>query len=335
MKKLLLVSVLMLLSLTSAGCGKSGEPIRKTALKLNTVVQVTIYDSQDESLLDGCMEVCDRYEQLLSRTVDTSEISRLNSGEMDLVSEETAGLIRRGLYYGDLSEGAFDIAIEPVSRLWDFTAETPSLPDREDLEKALPLVDYRGVHVDGCRVTFDQAGMGIELGAIAKGYIADRLKEYLLANGVKSAVINLGGNVLCVGSRPDGKPFQIGIQKPYAGYQEITAVAEITDLSVVSSGIYERYITVDNKQYHHILDPKTGMPFDNGLVAVTVFTKDSTDGDALSTACFALGMEKGMELLENLDGVYGGIFITKDYELHYTEGLKSRIKITETPNSGK
>lgn len=335
MKKLLFASALILMSLAAAGCGKSSEPIRKTALKLNTVVQVSIYDSGDEALLDGCMEVCDRYEQLLSRTIDTSEISRLNRGETDLISEETAALIRRGLYYGDLSEGAFDITIEPVSGLWDFTAETPSLPGKEELEKALSLVDYRGIHVDGCHVVFDRAGMGIELGAIAKGYIADRIKEYLMANGVKSAVINLGGNVLCVGKRPDGKPFQIGIQKPYAGYQETAAVAEITDLSVVSSGIYERYITVDNKQYHHILDPKTGMPFDNGLVAVTVFTQDSVDGDALSTACFALGMEKGMELLESLDGVYGGIFITEDYELHYTGGLKDRITITETPNSGK
>ena len=163
--------------------------------------------------------------------------------------------------------------------------------------------------------------MGIELGAIAKGFIADKLKEHLKENGVTSGTVNLGGNVLCIGKKTDGSPFRIGIQHPFENRNEVITAIKAEDISVVSSGVYERYFMQDGKMYHHILDPSTGYPYNNGLVAITVISGKSVDGDALSTTCFAMGLEKGMEFANSLDSVYA-LFITEEGKLHDSEGFK-------------
>lgn len=317
------------LPLCLTGCQKKQDDyISKTNYMLNTIVTIQIYDSTDETLLDGCFDLCRQYEEMFSRTIDTSEISRLNRGEITEVSDETAELIQKGLYYAGLSEGAFDITIAPVSSLWDFSSgsENPSLPEQHMLEQALELVDYENVDLNGTQLSFAKKGMALDLGAIAKGYIADRLKTYLMEHGVSSATINLGGNLLCIGKKPSGEPFRIGIQKPFADHNEIIGTVAIDDLSVVSSGIYERYITVDGKQYHHILNPATGYPYDNGLTSVTIISARSVDGDALSTSCFCLGLEKGMELIDSIPDCYA-IFITTDNTLHYSNGLEDTFQL--------
>lgn len=311
---------------------KKQEPISSTAFKLNTVVTLTLYDSTDEELLQKAMDLCDDYEQLFSRTLETSEIYQLNHGTLPnqehtyTVSAETAELISKGLEYGNLSKGAFDITIGPVSSLWDFTSERKKVPIKEELNAALPLVNYQNVQVTNEQITFAKEGMMLDLGAIAKGYIADKIKEFLVKHGVKSATINLGGNVLCIGEKPDGMPFRIGIQKPFADRSETIAVMDITDKSVVSSGIYERYFEQDGVFYHHILNPATGMPYDNHLVSVTIISDKSVDGDGLSTSCFALGLEKGMELINNLPDVQA-VFITDDYEMHYSDEFEDEIEM--------
>lgn len=309
------------------------EPISATAFKLNTVVTVNIYDSADKKLLDEVMELCDQYEKLFSRTLSSSEIFQLNNQTLKqengafILSSETTELISKGLYYGSLSDGAFDIAIAPISSLWDFTSEEKKVPADEAIQAALPLVNYEDVSIEGNKLTFAKEGMGLDLGAIAKGYIADKMKEFLVSKGVKSATINLGGNVLCIGKKPDNTPFRIGIQKPFADRSETIAVIDIEDKSVVSSGIYERYFEKDGTFYHHILNPDTGYPYDNHLVSVTIISDQSVDGDGLSTSCFALGLEKGMELINSLPDVHA-VFITDDYELHYSEHFQEELKIT-------
>ena len=180
--------------------------------------------------------------------------------------------------------------------------------------------------VDGCTVTLTDPEAAIDLGGIAKGYIADRIKDYLVSQGVKSAIIDLGGNILCVGKRPDGEPFRIGIQRPFADRSETAAIVEIDGKSVVSSGIYERYFEKDGVLYHHILNPDTGYPYDNGLVSVTIISDESVDGDGLSTSCFALGLEKGMELIDSLPDVYA-VFITEDGQLHFSEGFEDAFTV--------
>lgn len=295
---------------------------------MNTIVTITLYDSNDASIIDDAFQECRRYENIFSRTIASSEISRLNSRAADertfTVSEDVRALLEKGLHYSSVSAGAFDITVEPLTSLWDFQAPTPALPDPEALKAALPAVDYTKVSLEGNELSFASPDTRLDLGAIAKGYIADRLKEYLKGRGINSALINLGGNVLCVGSKPDNSPFRIGVQKPFENRNETIATMGISDLSVVSSGVYERHFILDGTNYHHLLNPKTGCPYDNGLISVTIISQDSVDGDGLSTTCFALGLEKGLELVNSLDNTYG-IFITDDYELHYSDGAESLI----------
>ena len=158
------------------------------------------------------------------------------------MSQDTAELIEKGLEYSRLSDGAFDITIEPLSRLWDFSGSDPHVPSEEAIWKELLKVGYERVAVNGNTVVFADDLVSIDLGAIAKGYIADRMKEYLKEQGVESAIINLGGNVLCLGERPGNKPFKIGLQKPFAERSETVAALDIRDMSVVSSGVYERIL---------------------------------------------------------------------------------------------
>ena len=320
---------------------ESQEPISTTAIKLNTAVTVTIYDSQDRNLLTECMNLCDKYEKIFSRTASDSELYKLNHRQLTpvngtdhtyQVSDSLAELIQKGLYYSELSDGAFDIAIEPLTSLWDFTAEDPQVPEDSLIQNALSKCDYHNVSVggkDNNEITLKTDDTAIELGAIAKGYIADRLKEYLISQDVKSAIINLGGNVLCIGGKPDDSSFKIGIQKPFADRSETIAVMDIKDKSVVSSGVYERCFEQDGTLYHHLLNPKTGYPYDNGLIAVTIISDQSVDGDALSTTCFALGLEDGLKLAEFLDDVQA-FFVTSDYEIHYTKDFQKEITVTET-----
>lgn len=236
------------------------------------------------------------------------------------ISEEMAALVKEGLEYGRLSQGGFDITIYPVSILWDFSSEQTRIPEKNQIKQAVEYVDYRNVAVSGGFITFAMPGMGIDLGGIAKGYIADRLKEYLTGSGVTSGMINLGGNVLCIGTKAKKEPFRIGIQQPFADRNETVAVINAEDVSVVSSGIYERYIQDGDQLYHHILNPRTGYSYDNGLVGVTIVSGESVDGDGISTSAFALGLEDGMKLVDSLDGVEA-VFITEDEELHYTDGF--------------
>ncbi|RHO87128.1 FAD:protein FMN transferase [Ruminococcus sp. AF41-9] len=348
----ILAGALLLSSAVFSGCSVkintaetsdsgSQEPISTTAIKLNTAVTVTIYDSQDRNLLTECMNLCDKYEKIFSRTAGDSELYQLNHRELTPVAGTTdtyqisyslADLIRKGLYYSELSEGAFDIAIEPLTSLWDFTADNPQVPQDSLIQDALSKCDYHNISVSDTNsneITLKTDDTAIELGAIAKGYIADRLKDYLVSQNVKSAIINLGGNVLCIGEKSDDSSFKIGIQKPFADRSETIAVMDIKDKSVVSSGVYERCFEKDGILYHHLLNPKTGYPYDNGLIAVTIISDKSVDGDALSTTCFALGLEDGMELAESLDDVQA-FFVTSDYEIYYTKNFQEKITVTET-----
>ena len=310
------------------------EPISRSDFLLNTYVTVTLYDSEDETLLDQAMALCREYENRLSKTIETSEVYQLNhraeGKTVFKLSTDTADLIREGLYYSELSDGAFDITVEPLSSLWDFTSGKNIIPPEKDIAADVKKVGWQNLKLEGDTLTFLSPDTTIDLGSIAKGFIADRIKEYLESQGVKSAIINLGGNVLCVGELPGRKPFRIGLQKPFETHSTIIANLNINDLSVVSSGVYERHFVIDGKNYHHLLNPKTGYPYDNGLVAVTIVSKKSVDGDALSTTCFSLGLEKGTALLDSYEDIFG-YFITADGEVHYSKGAENLLN-HETPS---
>lgn len=302
-----------LLLLAPAGCAGSSEdqPLSRSGLFLDTAVTITLYHTRDSALLDACFEQIDKLEQQLSRTVEGSDIWNINhaGGQPVTVSEETAALIRTSLDFAEKTNGALDITIAPASSLWDFHTETPALPDAAALEEAVSHVGWETVECEGNTVRLTDPQAALDLGAVAKGYIADRLADSLREAGVASALIDLGGNIYALGDR-DGRPWRIGVRDPDGG-EALAATAQVQDGSVVTSGIYERGFDLDGRRYHHILDPQTGWPVDNGLASVTIVCESSFMADALSTSCFVLGEEKGLALVETLDGVEV-LFIRRD-----------------------
>lgn len=305
---------------------------------LNTVCTIQLYDSTDYNILNECFALMYHYETLFSRTLEESEVFAINQASSDAdkpisftISDELKDILENSLKYGELSCGALDISIAPLSSLWDFSSpkHTSIVPSRTAISEVLPLVNYKNISLDGNTLTFQTAGMQLELGAVAKGYIADRVKDFLLSKGVTSAIINLGGNILLVGEKPDGSAFHVGIQQPFEDRDAVVAaISTLKDCSMVSSGIYERYFyDAEGNFYHHILNPETGYPCDTGLLQVTIVSSDSVTGDALSTACFALGLTKGMELIHSLEEIYA-VFITSDGELHFSDGFLETIPTT-------
>ena len=315
--------ILVVLSAFSfTGCTKSNEPISKSGFYFDTIIKITLYDASQEDLLEECFSLADTYEQYFSATLADSDISKINQakGAPVEVHEETIDLLKKGLYYCNLSEGGFDISIGALSSLWNFGENEGDIPSEDAIAQALTTVDYHNIVIDENTVALKNPETQIDLGAIAKGYIADCMKEFLNENGVTEGIINLGGNVLSVGPKASGDRYRIGIQKPFDEEGTPIASVEISDETVVSSGVYERYFKVDDTLYHHILNPATGYPYENDLYGVTIICKNSVDGDGLSTTCFSLGLEKGMALIESLPNTEA-IFITKDNEIHTSSGI--------------
>ena len=282
------------------GVGKK-EPVSGTDFVLNTVATVTLYDKGDEALINDTFALCRDYENVFSASIDTSDVGRINAagGEEVEVSDDTIELLQTAVHYAELTDGAFDVTIYPISKLWDFTSGYGKVPDSDKITEGLKHVDYHCIKInaDENKVRLSDPDAEIDLGGIAKGYIADKLKEFLISKGVGSAIINLGGNVITIGKNPNGNPFKIGIQKPFGESNEVLFPVESEGTSVVSSGPYERYFEQDGKFYFHILDTATGYPSESKLNGVTIISQYSVDGDALSTSCFILGPEKGADLV--------------------------------------
>ena len=319
MKKIFaLMLVLIIASLSASSCA-GAEKESAVGFYLDTVVTLTAY-VDDPQVLQDALRVCGGYESLLSRTVEGSDVWRINhaGGQPVTVSDDTLEILECAKKVSDLSGGLFDVTIAPVSTLWDFTSGAAVLPDTDAIAEAAKLVDISKLTIDGNRVTLPE-GMMIDLGGIAKGYIADAVKGYLAGEGVKSAILSFGGNIVAIGKKPDGKPWKVGIQDIDRPTGEYMLVARNFGGSTVTSGIYERGFDLDGVRYHHILDPNTGWPVQNELASVTIFSESSMWGDALATSAFALGTEKGVEMIEGLEGIEA-VFIARDRSVTYTSG---------------
>ncbi len=313
----LLFSSIFILS----GCSlRSAEPITRTGFYFDTIISVTVYSEADAACIDGAFALCGEYEARFSRTISTSEISRLNAaGVLKNPDASTVDILETALTYSEMTNGAFDVSVAPLSVLWNFTGTNPSVPAAADISAARSLVDYHHISVTPDAITL-QSGAQIDLGGIAKGYIADQLKTYFLEHGVKNGIINLGGNTLTFGEKPDGSAYKVAIQRPFAESGNTIAFLETRDCSVVTSGCYERYFETDGTLYHHILDPATGYPVQNDLYSVTILSDSSAAGDALSTACYVLGKENAIHLLQTMDGIEA-VFIDQNEQISVTDGL--------------
>lgn len=309
------------------------KPLTKSDFLLGIIVNISLYDKQDEAIIDKAFDRIREIEAKMTiNNAMTSEIIALNNAagisEVKL-SPDTFEVLERGKYYSELTHGRFDITIGSIVKLWNIGTDYAKVPEPDILEQKRELIDYKKLHLDRSKLTakLDDKDMKVDLGAIAKGYAADEAAKLLKENGVQHAVINLGGNVITVGGNLQNKPWKIGLQDPFNARGEYLGIIAVQDETVVTSGTYERYFEQDGKMYHHILDPKTGYPVENDIASVSIITKNSIDGDGSSTSVLLLGLDEGMKFIENQAG-FEAIFVTYDKKLYITSGLKDRFTVT-------
>lgn len=301
-KSIILIALCMLLIISQTGCGAK-EPVSQEFFCLDTVCTITVYgqsQGESEKIIEEAVQMCEDYENMLSRTVRDSDVDRINTAGCKpvKVSDDTVAVIEKGIELGELSGGKFDITIGAVSSMWDF--DEGVLPENAAIQSALKTVDYKQISIDGNKVALGIEGAMLDLGGIAKGYIADRVTDLLRDNGVEQAIINLGGNVVAIGEKESGTPWVVGIERPYSDRTEIIGALEAADETVTTSGVYERCFNKNGKLYHHVLDPETGYPMETANEAVTVLGPSgmSAESDAFGTIFLMLGQEASEEILK-------------------------------------
>ncbi len=327
LKKLLLP---ICLALTFSACAKAPAPVEPKTSKLfamDTVMDLSVY-TDDDSLLTEAADLVSQLEHSLSTTDSNSEIYTANSTGSAVLSDSTAELLERALGFCEKTDGALDLSIYPVVRAWGFTTGTYQVPAQQELDSLLKYVDYQKIAYSSADQTVSlPEGMEIDLGSVAKGYTSDRLIQLFRENGVTSALLNLGGNVQTLGTKPDGSLWRIGIKDPSGN--SYLGVLSTADQAVITSGGYERFFEgEDGTIYWHIIDPKTGYPAKNGLISATAVGAEGVYCDALSTALFIMGPEKAADFWrEHRD--FETILVTEQNEVLITPGLADSFQLME------
>ncbi|MCD3233498.1 FAD:protein FMN transferase [Clostridium botulinum] len=319
--------------LSLGGCGKKEvKQYTKTFIALGTAINFNIFSHNEKeaqlALEEGVKKVKE-IENKMSVNIKQSEISTLNTNGQSKVSDETFYVIKNGLKYSKIAKGKFDITVEPLVRIWGIGTDHARIPNNNEISNAKKLINYNNVSLDekNNKVTLGRSQQ-MDLGAIAKGYAADEAKKVFLKHNIKSGTINLGGNVMTIGNKVDGSEWKIGMQNPFGTRDDCMGIVYGKNLSVVTSGNYERYFEKDGVRYHHILDIDTGYPSKSEVISATIISENGIDGDALSTTVYILGVEKGLELIEELKGI-DAILITKDRKVYVTKNIKNKFQIID------
>lgn len=335
MKRILVWILAAAMVLSLAGCStrstasSESSSSEKTAeiFAMDTVMDFSVYGSKAKTVLKKSEKEINRLEDLLSRTKDSSEISKINqnSGSPVTVDKEVASLIAAALHYSALTDGAFDITVAPVVSAWGFTTETYQVPSQKTLNLLLKKVDYRRVNVKDNTVTVG-SGQSLDLGGIAKGYASDQIAKLYKKAGVTSGKIYLGGNVWVCGKKPDGSLWRVAIQDP-KDKNSYLGILKLENAYAVTSGGYQRYFKKNGKIYHHIIDPSTGTPADNGLISTTIISSDNgTMCDALSTAIFVMGAKKGLKFWRESGLNFGMVLVTSDGRVLVTRNISGKFE---------
>ncbi|MFV0561138.1 MAG: FAD:protein FMN transferase [Enterococcus sp.] len=333
----------ILISLGACGTKKEAqetklldEPYSEEQFLLGTYVRIRVYDEGKEDALTPAFERVKELGDKITINQSGSEIDEVNeqAGIKPVkVSEDVYTLVKKAYAYSEDSAGGFDMAIGAITQLWRIGFDDARKPEQSEIDEALKLVDYKKVKLDDEKHTvyLEEKGMKIDLGAIAKGYITDEVVKVLKEQGVTTAIVDLGGNVYVMGHSPRGEDedWNVGIQDPNLSRGSILGSIKESNKTLVTSGIYERYLEVDGEKYHHLFNPKTGYPFDNDIAGVTIITKKSIDGDGLSTAVFSMGVKEGLEYVESLDNGTNAIFVTKDDKVYVTHPIEDTFKLSE------
>lgn len=317
----------------SACAPRAQGEVSRTDYVLGTVCSIRLIEGGSAKTNDEIFERLRQIEDRMSANKDGTEIAAVNAaagGPAPVkVSADTFYVISKALEYAKLTQGAFDPTVGPLVKLWNIGSEGAKVPPKDAIAAAVKLIDYRKVEMDPNNLTvrLKAPGMRLDLGAIAKGYSADEIAAICERHNVKAAVIDLGGNVLVYGAKKDGSPWRVGVQDPKSDRGEYLGLVTGKSMTVVTSGIYERFFIENGVRYHHILDTKTGYPANNGLVSVSIVAGRSIDADGLSTSVFALGLVNGMKLVKSLPGVYA-IFVDDKDRVFLSPGANKIFSLT-------
>jgi len=324
------------LLLSAAGCALSAAETSRTDYVLGTVCTIRILEGPRGETAKAAMEAAfarlRQIEDEMSVNRDDTELAAVNAAagvSAVRVTDDVLYVVRKALEYARLTDGAFDPTVGPLVKLWGIGTEAARVPPKAEIAKALSLIDWKKVEVDEAAKTIRlrSRGMRLDLGAIAKGYAADEAKRILAAASVKAAIIDLGGNIYAIGAKRDRSNWRVGVQDPATPRGAYLGIVEGPEMTVVTSGVYERFFEEGGKRYHHILDTRTGYPVDNGLQSVTIVTGSSIDADGLSTSLFALGQEKGMALARTLPGV-NVVMVDSAGKVHLSPGAGKIFRLT-------
>jgi thiamine biosynthesis lipoprotein len=288
---------------------------------MDTYMELTAYGKNAEEAVGAAKDEIERLDALLSTGNEKSEIGQLNKNKKAQISADTQYLLNRSLTIYEETDGAFDITIYPVMRAWGFTGEEHHIPSEEELQSLLQLVDASSLQYDASTQTLTlPEGVEIDFGGIAKGYTSQRVAQIMQEYDINSAILNLGGNVQLVGAKPDGSSWKVAIKSPDE-QEEYLGVLSAQNKAIITSGGYERYFEENGRKYHHIIDPKTGIPAYNGLQSVTIVSEDGTLADGLSTALYVMGTESAVKFWQNHNDEFDAILYTDDGNLYVTEGI--------------
>jgi thiamine biosynthesis lipoprotein len=320
------------LSLVFSSC-KQTAPAR-TEFVLGTICTVNLYDGGTDAIYTEIFDRLKTLESILSANREGTNLMDINAGAgMAPVkaAHETIEILSEALLFSKKTDGLFDPSIGPLVKAWNIGTDNAAVPTDEKRVAAIALVDFRKVAIDeqAGTVFLREKGMRLDLGAIAKGYAADQVVQIIAKHGIKRAIVDLGGNIYAYGEKKTGTPWTIGIRDPETERGVSILSLPISNESVVTSGIYERFFESNGKKYHHILNPRTGFPEDNELMSVSIVATNSMLADALSTSTFLLGTEKGLALIESTDGTEA-IFINKNHEIRTSKGLKGKLKLLDS-----
>lgn len=335
-KRISIMMTFIMLTLFFAGCSKKGQEINRTSLKMDTVIQIKAYGPKASEAIDAAFIRMDEIEQMASANIVTSDISKINQAagkEYVKVHPEVIKMLKTAVKYSKLSNGAFDITVGPLIKLWGIGTDNERIPTDAEIKSKLPLVGYSNISImDGNNsVKLLKEGMSIDLGGIAKGFAADEVIKVFEKYGVNSALISLGGSsIYTLGKKPDGTPWTIGIQHPRKdNKQNYLGIINLSEQALSTSGDYERFFIKDGKRYHHILNPATGYPTDNGVMSDTiVIDSNIPDGnmlaDILTKTVFVSGIDKGLKVIDSLPGV-SCMAVTTDYKIYKSSGWKIQL----------
>ncbi len=308
--------------LTSENASDDAEAVRDV-FAMDTYMTVKAYGFNGDAAVDAAVDEINRLDALLSTGKKDSEIGQINANNGGQLSEDGAVLMERSLELYKSTNGAFDVAIYPVMKAWGFTDGNYQVPDTDALKATLELVDPSLIDYDKetSTVSFKKDGVQIDLGGIAKGYTSSRIMDIYKEKGVTSGLVNLGGNAQVFGTKPDGSLWRVAVQSPDSE-DEYLGVLETKDKAIITSGGYERYFEKDGVTYHHIIDPSTGYPADNGLISVTIVSADGTLADGLSTSLFVMGKDKAIDYWRAHSDEFDMILLTDDEKLYVSAGIK-------------